>query len=77
MDDLKTTTHGVSDTHVELHKDMGSNMIADLKGLKAKVSKRMLFLVDEHQGGPYFDQECCQIPRSWDHIGCQAHHGND
>ena len=40
VDDLKTTTHGLKDTHVETHEMMGSNMIHDLKGLKAKVSKK-------------------------------------
>ena len=40
VDDMKTTTHGVSDTHVEMHEDMGSNMIADLKDLRATVSKK-------------------------------------
>ena len=40
VDDLKTTTHGTGESHVEIHKNMGENLIRDLKGLKAKVSKK-------------------------------------
>ena len=42
--DLKTTTHEVSDTHVEMHENMGANLILDLKGLRAKVSKKNVIL---------------------------------
>ena len=44
VDDLKTTTHGHKDTHVHTHQIMGSNMILDLKGMKAKVSKKNVIL---------------------------------
>ena len=44
VDDLKTTTHGHNNTHVETHQIMGSHMILDLKGLKAKVSKKNVIL---------------------------------
>ena len=44
VDDLKTTTHGHKDTHVHTHRMMGSNMILDLKGMKAKVSKKNVIL---------------------------------
>ena len=40
VDDLKATTHGTKDSHVDTHQMMGSNLIMDLKGLKAKVSKK-------------------------------------
>ena len=40
IDDLKTTTHGIDQSHVKVHQDMGDNLIRDLKGLKAKVSKK-------------------------------------
>ena len=39
VDDLKTTTHGINKSHVEVHMNMGDNLIMDLKGLRAKVSK--------------------------------------
>ena len=44
VDDLKTTTHGRNDTHVATHQMMGSNMILDLKGFNAKVSKKNVIL---------------------------------
>ena len=44
VDDLATTTHGTKDTHVETHEMMGSNIIMDLKGLTAKVSKKNVIL---------------------------------
>ena len=40
VDDLETTTHGVSHAHVDTHEHMGGNLILDLKGLRAKVSKK-------------------------------------
>ena len=44
VDDLKTTTHGTSESHVEIHKNMGDNLIMDLKGFKAKVPKKNAIL---------------------------------
>ena len=44
VDDLKTTTHGLNESHVETHQMMGSKMILDVKGLKAKVSKKNVIL---------------------------------
>ena len=41
VDDLKTITHGVDRSHVEVHKNIGGNLILDLKGFKAKLSKEM------------------------------------
>ena len=39
VDDLRTTTHRIDQTHVEIYKNMGDNLILDLEGLRAKVSK--------------------------------------
>ena len=51
VDDLKTTTHGLKDTHVETHHMMGSNMILDLKGMRAKVSKKNVILITRRKHG--------------------------
>ena len=40
VDDLTATTHVVGDTHLAMHEDMGSNLTYDLKGLRAKVSRK-------------------------------------
>ena len=51
VDDLKTTTHGLKDTHVETHEMMGSNMILVLKGLREKVSKKNVILSTKNTHG--------------------------
>ena len=51
VDDLKTTTQGQNDTHVDTHQIMGSNMILELKGMKAKVSKKNVTLSTKRKNG--------------------------
>ena len=51
VDDLKTTTHGLRDTHVDTHNMMGSNLILDFKEIKAKVSKKNVILSTRRKHG--------------------------
>ena len=60
--DLETTTHGTDHIHVEIHQNMGDNLIDDLKGLETKVSKENAII-----GGPTTSDEPHMIPRPHGH----------
>ena len=51
MDDLKITTHGIQESHVDMHQQMGANPILDLKGIEAKVSRKNVCLSAKHKHG--------------------------
>ena len=40
VDDLRTTTHGIDHEYVDIHKNMGNNLIQDLIEMMARISNK-------------------------------------
>ena len=88
IEDPKTTTHGVDNTHVEVHKNIRDNPILDLKGFKAKNSKKNTIVrrrkkenlsttkALQIKGRFSSNQKFGQIPWIGNHRGGSALHGD-